>query len=366
MREEQRRATVHSGYVQKANVSSAGREKEAVIVCLVRSNGAGELGFLWERRRLNVALTRARRHLCLVADAGTIERAFEGLSCSRQLRATSTQQQQVGTDSSSAASPLQPEAQPEAPPVTVPESNSDVVNLHSSTPAVCSKVASAGDVPEAHASADETSSEERAEGTDAASAIETADGVLLSAAAAAGYSHEKAHREGVEFLHALIEYCMSEAELRTPDHYSGDLQRLSEQLSPALDAFRARYSMRSDKPKPKPKQTAAKTSAGANGATGAGATCKSRQNRRANQANAASLAQSARRPSPSSSSGGVQPPDLPNDRENMESLRENHLRQVITGFVRDPSLLHYEFASSLTPHDRYLVHKVRLFHKKYS
>lgn len=30
-----------------------GREKEAVVVCLVRSNGAGEVGFLGERRRLN-------------------------------------------------------------------------------------------------------------------------------------------------------------------------------------------------------------------------------------------------------------------------------------------------------------------------
>ena len=33
-----------------------GREKEAVVVCLVRSNGKGEVGFLSERRRLNGVL----------------------------------------------------------------------------------------------------------------------------------------------------------------------------------------------------------------------------------------------------------------------------------------------------------------------
>ncbi|KAA0198961.1 hypothetical protein HAZT_HAZT010738 [Hyalella azteca] len=40
-----------------------GRKKEAVILTLVRSNTKGEIGFLAEDRRLNVAATRARRHL---------------------------------------------------------------------------------------------------------------------------------------------------------------------------------------------------------------------------------------------------------------------------------------------------------------
>ena len=49
-----------------------GREKEAVIVSLVRSNDRGEIGFLSDIRRMNVALTRARRKLIVVGDTSTI------------------------------------------------------------------------------------------------------------------------------------------------------------------------------------------------------------------------------------------------------------------------------------------------------
>ncbi|KNC98786.1 uncharacterized protein SPPG_05763 [Spizellomyces punctatus DAOM BR117] len=51
-----------------------GREKEAIILSLVRSNGEGQVGFLSEERRLNVAITRAKRHVCLVGDSETVER----------------------------------------------------------------------------------------------------------------------------------------------------------------------------------------------------------------------------------------------------------------------------------------------------
>ena len=49
-----------------------GREKEAVVVSLVRSNDRGEVGFLSDVRRMNVALTRARAKLVVVGDGATI------------------------------------------------------------------------------------------------------------------------------------------------------------------------------------------------------------------------------------------------------------------------------------------------------
>ena len=49
-----------------------GREKEAVIVDLVRSNERGEIGFLSNTRRMNVALTRAKRFLLVIADSATL------------------------------------------------------------------------------------------------------------------------------------------------------------------------------------------------------------------------------------------------------------------------------------------------------
>jgi ATP-dependent RNA/DNA helicase IGHMBP2 len=49
-----------------------GREKEAVLISLVRSNHENEIGFLADRRRMNVALTRARRKLLVVGDSATL------------------------------------------------------------------------------------------------------------------------------------------------------------------------------------------------------------------------------------------------------------------------------------------------------
>lgn len=49
-----------------------GREKEATIVSLVRSNTDAEVGFLSDTRRMNVAMTRARRLLIVIGDSATI------------------------------------------------------------------------------------------------------------------------------------------------------------------------------------------------------------------------------------------------------------------------------------------------------
>lgn len=49
-----------------------GRENEVVLISLVRSNNSGEIGFLLDTRRMNVALTRARRKLILIGDSSTI------------------------------------------------------------------------------------------------------------------------------------------------------------------------------------------------------------------------------------------------------------------------------------------------------
>jgi len=49
-----------------------GREKEVVVISLVRSNAINEIGFLSDRRRMNVALTRARRKLVVIGDSATL------------------------------------------------------------------------------------------------------------------------------------------------------------------------------------------------------------------------------------------------------------------------------------------------------
>lgn len=51
-----------------------GREKEAIVISMVRSNETGEIGFLADERRMNVAITRARRHVTIVCNSETVSR----------------------------------------------------------------------------------------------------------------------------------------------------------------------------------------------------------------------------------------------------------------------------------------------------
>ncbi len=49
-----------------------GQERDVIYISLVRSNDRGEIGFLKEYRRLNVAMTRAKQRLVLVGDSATL------------------------------------------------------------------------------------------------------------------------------------------------------------------------------------------------------------------------------------------------------------------------------------------------------
>ncbi len=49
-----------------------GQERDVIYISLVRSNERGEIGFLKEYRRLNVAMTRAKQRLVLVGDSATL------------------------------------------------------------------------------------------------------------------------------------------------------------------------------------------------------------------------------------------------------------------------------------------------------
>jgi len=49
-----------------------GQEKDVIYISLVRSNNKGEIGFLKDERRLNVAMTRARKKLVIIADMSTL------------------------------------------------------------------------------------------------------------------------------------------------------------------------------------------------------------------------------------------------------------------------------------------------------
>ncbi|MGH2566320.1 MAG: DEAD/DEAH box helicase, partial [Ginsengibacter sp.] len=52
--------------------SFQGQEQEIIILSLVRSNDDGDIGFLKDYRRMNVAITRAKEQLYIIGDSATI------------------------------------------------------------------------------------------------------------------------------------------------------------------------------------------------------------------------------------------------------------------------------------------------------
>ncbi len=52
--------------------SFQGQEQEAIVLSLVRSNSDGEIGFLKDYRRMNVAITRAKEQLYVIGDSATL------------------------------------------------------------------------------------------------------------------------------------------------------------------------------------------------------------------------------------------------------------------------------------------------------
>ena len=51
-----------------------GQERDIVLVSLVRANDTGQIGFLNDLRRMNVAMTRARTKLIIIGCAATLTR----------------------------------------------------------------------------------------------------------------------------------------------------------------------------------------------------------------------------------------------------------------------------------------------------
>ena len=49
-----------------------GQERDVILLSLVRANKMGQIGFLRDLRRMNVAMTRARMKLMIIGDVDTL------------------------------------------------------------------------------------------------------------------------------------------------------------------------------------------------------------------------------------------------------------------------------------------------------
>ena len=65
----------HSDKISVNTIDSfQGQERDVVYISMTRSNSEGEIGFLSDIRRMNVAMTRARKKLVIIGDSSTITR----------------------------------------------------------------------------------------------------------------------------------------------------------------------------------------------------------------------------------------------------------------------------------------------------
>jgi superfamily I DNA and/or RNA helicase len=65
----------YNSYISVNTIDSfQGQERDVVYISMTRSNNEGEIGFLSDIRRMNVALTRARKKLVVIGDSSTLSR----------------------------------------------------------------------------------------------------------------------------------------------------------------------------------------------------------------------------------------------------------------------------------------------------
>lgn len=67
--------SAYSNYIAVNTIDSfQGQERDVVYLSMTRSNNEGEVGFLTDIRRMNVAMTRARKKLVVIGDSSTLSR----------------------------------------------------------------------------------------------------------------------------------------------------------------------------------------------------------------------------------------------------------------------------------------------------